>query len=165
MLEYRVRIRCSLRIHQGCSVHLIRFKLPNVATGYMHTPGYQYIGNVRHRVARTPRWAASQPGRKDASYQQEDSQDRLWARLEELEREEVREEEEEEVREEEEEGEREAAPAGGLSNVEAVCTGDSKHLEDSHPLTQRITFQHTRTRDVVEAEDWDSKQVRLLCMV
>lgn len=121
----------------------------------IRTSGYQYIGNVRHRVARTPQWTASQTGKKDASDQKEDSEDRLWARLDELEREEVREEEKEE---------REAAPAGGPSNVETVCTGGSKHLKDSHPLTQRITFQHTRTRDV-EAEDWDSKQVRLLCMV
>ena len=156
MLEHRVRTRRSLHVRQGCSVQLLGFKLPNVATVYMHTPGYQYIGNVRHRVARTPRWAASQTGKKDASDQKGDSQDKLWARLDELGREEVREEVEEE---------REAAPAGGPSSMEAVCTGDSKHLEDSHPLTQRITFQHTRTRDVVETEDWDSKQVRLLCMV
>lgn len=83
------------------------------------------------------------------------SQDRLWARLDELEREEVREQAEEESK---------AAPTGGPSNVESVCAGSSHHLEGSQPLTQRITFQHTRGSDVA-GEDQDSKQVMLLYVV
>ena len=83
------------------------------------------------------------------------SQDRLWARLDELERDEVREEAEEESK---------ATPTGGPSNVESVCAGDGRHLEVSQPLTQRITFQHTRSSDVA-GEDQDGKQVMLFYMV
>lgn len=125
---------------------LLRCKLPNIAT-YI-TPGYQYVGNVRHRVAHTPRWSKSQPTSKAASAKRRGSQDKFWARLDELEREEALEQEEES----------EAAPTGGPSSGGAVSAGDGQHLEDSQPLTQRITFQHTRGGDAV-AEDVDSKQV------
>ena len=133
-------------------------KPPNFTPAQLHTyipPGYRYVGNVRHRVAHTPRWAKSQPGSETASVKKKRSQDRLWARLDELEREEVREEAEEESK---------AAPAGGPSNVESVCAEGGHHLEVSQPLTQRITFQHTKSSDVA-GEDQDSKQVMLLYVV
>ena len=103
-------------------------------------------------MARTPQWSKSQSAGQAEAAVNKGSQDWLWARLDELEREEVQEEAEEEMK---------AAHLGGPPDVESACKEHSQPSEDSQPLTQRITFQHTKGTGVT-AVDEDSQQVILL---